>query len=404
MPRIVMRAPFTSREAACWLLLAAVMAAASITAMQILLGLAVVAWLAGLAGRRRGLLRPDVELTLWLAALAGWSLLSALAAPEGLRARDATLSSLMWLAAPLATAVLDRERRSVVRAVLLLLGGLLGGWAVLEGLLWWDGDPLLRVRGPYSHHMTLAGVLMLVALQALPRPDLSPLLGGRTGRAGAWAALALVVAGVAATATRSALLALAVGGAVLLVLPPAGRQRAGRRRLAVAVAACALVAASAGLIGIALGPGLPGLRRSPEQAGAAAASLEDRRALWRAGAAMISQRPLLGVGANHTRRVADRYLDPGHRRPGPPSHLHSAWLTLAAERGLPALALLLALYARSFVRGRRLLPEPAAAGALAALAGFLVMGCFEDNFDDSEVLFVHLIILAGLWRRGAGTS
>ncbi len=39
---------------------------------------------------------------------------------------------------------------------------------------------------------------------------------------------------------------------------------------------------------------------------------------------------------------------------------------------------------------------------MAALAGFLVMGFFEDGFDDSEVLFVHLMLLAALWRAPEG--
>ena len=43
-------------------------------------------------------------------------------------------------------------------------------------------------------------------------------------------------------------------------------------------------------------------------------------------------------------------------------------------------------------------------GALAALAGFLIMGLFEDNFDDSEVLFVHLITLAALWQLPSRTT
>jgi hypothetical protein len=94
-----------------------------------------------------------------------------------------------------------------------------------------------------------------------------------------------------------------------------------------------------------------------------------------------------------------------------PAHLHGAWLTLAAERGLPALLILMTLYARSARRGRRLLAVAGESdlvrGALAALAGFLIMGLFEDNFDDSEVLFVHLITLAALWQlppRTTGTG
>jgi O-antigen ligase len=236
----------------------------------------------------------------------------------------------------------------------------------------------------------------------LPRADLDPLVGGPAGRRLGLLALALGMAGLAATATRSALLALAVGLSILWLLGPrAAPQR--RRRLAL-VAGMTLLAG----LGVAA-PALLELRREanvlqPGELSAGAASAADRLVLWRAGGAMIAQRPLLGIGANRTRREAARFLPPEHRRPGPPAHLHSAPLTLAAERGLPALALAMWLYAASLRRFGRLTTGPGgtvARGAGAAVAAFLVMGLFEDNFGDTEVLFVHLITLSVAWTGGA---
>ncbi len=381
-------------EVAWWLLLAAVAAAASITAMQTAVALAGLAWAARLVvGPHRHRLRPDPVLTALLGGLAGWSLVSAWAAPLREVALRATASSLMWVVAPLATALLTPPRRRIVRSLLLAQAGLLGGWAVLEWGLWWDGDLLHRVRGPYSHHMTLAGVLLIGVLQGLPWPRLDPLVRGAPGIwLGRLAAL-LGVAGLAATLTRSALLGLVAGAAALHVLKPG----AGRRHRLLGTAALLLLAATA--------VAAPAVREMGQARAlsAGAASVADRAALWRAGAGMIRERPLLGIGANGTQRHAHRFLPEDHRRPGAPSHLHSASLTLAAERGLPALALAALLYGASLRRFWRQAPPSgrgALRGAAAAVVGFLVMGLFENNFDDSEVLFVHLVTLSAAWTGG----
>jgi len=374
------------------LTLAAVVVAVSISAMELMLGLALLAWLGRLAigPRRQGM--PGPELLILLGSLAAWSVVSALQAPDRSRALASVGAGLLWLALPLATVALQRDGRRLVRAVLLLQAGLLGIWSVAEFLLLWDGDPLRRVHGPFSHHMTLAGFLLVSVLQGLPRPTLSPLLGRRWGRVCGGVAAGLGIAGLTATLTRSALLALAGGGAVLLLSSPGPSRQAWRVTLAVVV-----------LVVVAAGVSLPWLLSPDEGLPAAGrASIDDRLHLWQAGWSMIREHPWFGVGAHLTRQTVAGYLDPDYHRAGMPAHLHGAWLTLAAERGLPALLILTTLYARSAQRGRRLLAVAGESdlvrGALAALAGFLIMGLFEDNFDDSEVLFVHLITLAALWQ------
>jgi O-antigen ligase len=375
------------------LTLAAVVAATSISAMELLLGLALLAWLGRLliGPRRQGW--PDPELLLLLAALAGWSVLSALQSTDGERSLVSVRAGLLWLAAPLAVAVLGRDGRHVVRAVLLLQAGLLGIWSLAEFTLWWDGNLLIRVHGPFSHHMTLAGFLLVAVLQALPRPTLWPLTGEGWGRLGGVAAVALGTAGLAVTMTRSAILALVCGGAVLLLTTAGSSRRLQRAILAAGIVL--LVAAGVSLPWVAQQDGLI--------PAAGTASIEDRLHLWRAGGRMIKEHPWFGVGAHLTRSTVVGYLDPEYRRPGMPAHLHGAWLTLAAERGLPALLILMVLYVRTVVRAGRLSAagedRDLVRGALAALAGFLVMGLFEDNFDDSEVLFIHLITLAAVWQR-----
>jgi O-antigen ligase len=381
-----------SLRAARALTLAAVVAAASISTMEILLGLALLAWLGRLlvGPRREGL--PDAELVLLLGGLAAWSLISAVNSADSGRALESVGAGLLWLAAPLATAVLHRDGRQVVRAVLLLQAGLLGIWSLAEFTLWWGGDPLLRVHGPFSHHMTLAGFLLVAVLQGLPRPTLWPLMGQRWGRLGGGAAAALGTAGLAVTMTRSAVLALACGWAVLLFTSSASPRKAWRVAMAMIL-----------VLGVAAAVSLPWVvQRAEVLPAAGTASIDDRLHLWQAGGRMIQEHPWFGVGAHLTRTSVAEYLDPEYRRPGMPAHLHGAWMTLAAERGLPALLILLALSARSAIRARRLLAggieTDLVRGSLAALAGFLIMGLFEDNFDDTEVLFLHLITLTVLWQ------
>ncbi len=382
-----------------WLTLGAVIAAASITAMELMLALAVLTWLARLfLGRRRDAL-PDAELTILLGLFMAWNIVSALAAADRQQALAGLPSGLLLLAAPLATAILTSQDRQLVRALMLLEAGLMGLWGVVELVVVWDGDQLLRVRGPYSHHMTLAGVLLVLVLQALPRPSLAPLVGERWGRRLGLAALLAGLGGIAATMTRSAILGLVCGLAILALTAPPSRWRPWR--LLGGTLLILLVAAAVSL------PWLPG--GAAQTPSAAAASVTDRLELWQAGAAMVHDHPWLGVGPDGTRRVVEGYMDPNYQRPGVASHLHSAWLTLAAEGGLPLLALVLLFYGRGLARARSLLAwgrdSDLVRGALAALGGFVVMGFFEDNFDDSEVFFVHMMTLAVLWQhRGRGAA
>lgn len=78
-------------------------------------------------------------------------------------------------------------------------------------------------------------------------------------------------------------------------------------------------------------------------------------------------------------------------------HLHNVPVQIAAERGLPALAIwlwflvvLVRDLASSFANGpQRVL----GAAALAAVASMLAAGFFEYNFGDSEFLMLFLILI-----------
>ena len=122
----------------------------------------------------------------------------------------------------------------------------------------------------------------------------------------------------------------------------------------------------------------------------------------RAGAQMIAERPLLGQGPGMVEERYPLYRLPEAWRKTVP-HLHNAYLQLAAERGLPALACLLLLLAIPLWRGwRDLRRDPARdgpradlyLGVLAALVGFAVAALFEDSWSDTEVQRLTLALMA----------
>jgi O-antigen ligase len=125
-------------------------------------------------------------------------------------------------------------------------------------------------------------------------------------------------------------------------------------------------------------------------------SSRDRVAMLQTGVAMIKDHPLTGVGPDMVRRVYAEYRDPNSVEKVNP-HLHNVPLQIAAERGLPALAVWLGFIAalaagvfRSFRGGQ---DRVLAAGALAAIAAMLSAGMFEYNFGDSEFLMLFLVIV-----------
>jgi O-antigen ligase len=111
---------------------------------------------------------------------------------------------------------------------------------------------------------------------------------------------------------------------------------------------------------------------------------------------MVREHPLTGVGPNMVQEVYDQYRDEGALE-ATTAHLHNVPLQIAAERGVPALAVWLWFMVVA-VRGlvQRLTDPPAralAAAGLAAVAGLFAAGLFEYNFGDSEVLMLFLILL-----------
>jgi O-antigen ligase len=82
--------------------------------------------------------------------------------------------------------------------------------------------------------------------------------------------------------------------------------------------------------------------------------------------------------------------------------MHSDYLQIALERGVPALIvwlILLGAYARTLWRLRRSVPEEnwiekgIVLGALGGLVGFMLSGVVHYNWGDSEVVMILYVIM-----------
>jgi O-antigen ligase len=121
----------------------------------------------------------------------------------------------------------------------------------------------------------------------------------------------------------------------------------------------------------------------------------DRVAMLREGRAMIEDHPLTGVGPNMVQRLYAQYRDPDAVEKVNP-HLHNVPMQIAAERGLPALAVWLwfiVTLVRDFIKRRQSeFPSLSNAG-LAVIGAMLAAGLFEYNFGDSEFLMLFLVLV-----------
>jgi len=125
-------------------------------------------------------------------------------------------------------------------------------------------------------------------------------------------------------------------------------------------------------------------------------SNRDRLAMMRSGFRIVRDHPLTGVGPDMLIQVYPAYRDPQAVRQLNP-HLHNVPLQIAAERGLPAVAVwiwFVVALIRDFLRRRRSATYPSLpAAGLACVIAMVAAGMFEYNFHDSEFLMLFLVIV-----------
>jgi putative inorganic carbon (HCO3(-)) transporter len=130
-----------------------------------------------------------------------------------------------------------------------------------------------------------------------------------------------------------------------------------------------------------------------------------RLVIWRAGIEMVKAHPWLGMGPEQVNRKAvEKYRPADIPLPLPIGwygHLHNIYLHYAAERGIPAMLILvwmLLMMLSDFWKALRLLPPGpderrfVLQGAIAVILATMVAGLFELNLGDSEVLTMFLIV------------
>ena len=345
----------------------------SIVAAEAFLVLLLFAWVATLA---RDKTRPAAPRFFWpLLAYAAVTLVSAAFSIDPIESFIDSRQLYLFLIVPVVYDVARGARTRTVLEVIVTVGALAAAYGIIQyGMLHFD-SLRLRPRGTMGHYMTYSGTLMLVIGVAAAR-----LVFGVRDRL--WPALvmpALIVA-LTLTFTRSAWVGVCVGVSLLFILKDF------RLTGLIPVIIALLFALAPDRITDRLMSVFD--LRDP--------SSRDRVAMLQTGAEMIKDHPLAGVGPNMVERLYPQYRDPnGVQKVNP--HLHNVPVQIAAERGLPALAVWLVfigmLVANVFRIFRRTEDRVLAAGALAAIAAMLSAGMFEYNFGDSEFLMLFLIVV-----------
>ena len=345
----------------------------SIALAGILLAATLVSWVALLVRDR---VRPSAPLFIVpLIAYAGITLLASAFSVDPLTSFVDSKQLLLFAIVPAVYDLARGRRAATVIDVIVTVGAASAAFGIIQyGMLHYD-SLRLRPQGALTHYMTYSGVLMLVICAAMSR-----LVFGSRDRL--WPALvmpALVVA-LALTLSRNAWVGACVAVGLLLVLKDF--------RLSAVLPVIVAVLFAMAPDGIT--------SRMMSMFDVQDPSNQDRLAMIEVGARIVAHDPLTGVGPNMVPRVYETYRPDYAINPTNP-HLHNVPLQIAAERGLPALAIwawfvaavAVALF-RVFRHGR---DRVLAATALAAVVAMLAAGLFEYNFGDSEFLMLFLVVI-----------
>ena len=264
------------------------------------------------------------------------------------------------------------------------------GFALALVGIWqfWNGGDALdnRIRATLSHYMTFSGLTMVGACL---------LLGLALEERGPRRAL-----GLACLVPFAAVLLTYTRGAYVGVLAALLAYALVRRPRALLILAPALLAV------YFLAP--PEIReRIRSIADLSDRTNRDRIAMARAGARIVADSPVFGLGPDLVASYYPLYRDPDAPRWRVP-HLHNNVLQIAAANGVFAAAAYLAIVALFFARvvfllRRETRPERAAlwAGALLAGTALVAAGLFEYNFGDTEVEMATLLVFAVPFSKAA---
>jgi O-antigen ligase len=349
----------------------------SIAIAQIFLALTLVAWTTALVIERR---RPGApSWALPLAIFAAWTLVSAAFSADPALGIIDSKQLVLFLIVPLTYDLIDESSAVPMTTIVLAAGAVsalvgIGQYAILHY------DNLgQRPRGTLGLYMTFSGLMMLVLNVAIARVLF--MTRSRIWPTMVMPALAVVLAlSLARNAWAGSLFAIAV----LLVM-----RDFRLTALLPVIAAIFLIFAPTRVV-----------QRFYSIFDLHDPTNHDRVAMVHAGAKIIADHPITGVGPNMVLKVYPQYRDPDVVLLDAP-HLHNVPLQIAAERGLPALGIWLwfigAVTTGAFALFRTSPREGTArflaAAALASIAAMLGAGMFEYNFGDSEFLMLFLVLI-----------
>jgi O-antigen ligase len=365
--------PAPLERAACLALLAfAAALQVSIAAADILLTIATLLWL-GLLVRNNE--RFEVPKMFW--PLAAYGVATLIASIFSVDPRVSLIDSkqlVLLVIVPLAYRLLRGRRALLAVDIIITVGALSATLGIVQYLILNFDHLGRRPQGVLGLYMTYSGLLMLVLCAAVSR-----VMFAKHHRA--WAALVLpgLVFALLFTFTRSAWVGACVGIGLLFLLRDF--------RLL-------------GLLPVVLGLFLAFAPAALTARLYSTFSLTDpsnmdRVAMMKSGFHIIKDDPLTGVGPDMIIQVYPGYRDKNAVNQLNP-HLHNVPLQIAAERGLPALAVwiwFIATLVRDFLRRRHADFPSLSNTGIAVIGAMLAAGLFEYNFGDSEFLMMFLVLV-----------
>ena len=257
------------------------------------------------------------------------------------------------------------------------------------GIERWTKGRDWRATGFYNHWTTYAESLQLIASLAI---GLCVALPRKRSRNGALLAVAIVGISVALllSVTRASWLSLLVSATLITALSVS-------RRALIVLGVCALPVILAGLFVLQKKRNVGFFDQSDN-------SIVWRQRVWRDGFHLLISNPrhlLVGVGMDSIKAHWREWelFDNGRM---PMGHMHSDYLQIALERGIPTLIawlILLGTYARTLWLTRRRVPSEdwmergIVLGALGGLVGFMLSGVVHYNWGDSEVVMIVYLIM-----------
>ena len=345
----------------------------SIAIAQILLTISVVCWIALIVVDHE---RVEVPSFAWpLLVYAALTLVSTAFSPDPRTSLMACKQMVLFLVVPLVYRFVRGSSAQTMITVIVSFAAAAAAVGIFQfGVLHYDNLGQ-RPQGTLGHYMTYSGLLMLVLGAALAR-----ILFADRDRL--WAALVVpaIVVVIPLTFSRNAEVGACAAAAVLLLLKD-------KRLLAVlpVVVLVFFVVAPSRVTNRALSTFN---LKDPTN--------HDRVVMLKEGLHMVKDHPLLGIGPNMVQPLYAQYREPDADNVVNP-HLHNVPLQIAAERGLPALAVWIWFVVGLTVSLVKMLRDKhqklLAATALAAVVGMLGAGMFEYNFGDSEFLMLFLVLV-----------